>query len=338
MSSDGKTLYFASNMPGGKGESDIWKVAVNGTTYGKPENLGANVNSPGKENFPFIAENSVLYFASTGKQGLGGFDVFKIDLNAKEDAQNVGKPLNTEKDDFGFSFNKKANIGYFSSNRNGSDAIFAATPICKSEAIVLVTNKKSGAILTNATVAIVDAKGNTIETTQTNNLGKVSYGIECQTEYSLLVTAPNFEAATFPIAKVSSNETNIPAQLVPIEVIITDKEVILNNVYFDFDKSNITSQGANELDKLVGVMKEHSAMVIFVKSHTDSKGKSGYNLTLSEQRAQSTVQYLVSKGIAKDRISGKGFGNSEPKINCLSNCTEEENAQNRRSEFLIVKK
>jgi len=125
--------------------------------------------------------------------------------------------------------------------------------------------------------------------------------------------------------------------LVPIEVIITDKEVVLNNVYFDFDKSNITSQGANELDKLVGVMKQYPGMVIFVKSHTDSKGSAPYNLNLSERRAQSTVQYLMSKGITKDRISGKGFGSSELKINCAP-CTEEEHAQNRRSEFLIVKK
>jgi outer membrane protein OmpA-like peptidoglycan-associated protein len=120
-------------------------------------------------------------------------------------------------------------------------------------------------------------------------------------------------------------------------VIITVTEVILKNVYFDFDKSNITAQGASELDKLVKVMKENPTMVIFVKSHTDSKGKSAYNLKLSEQRAQSTVQYLLSKGITKDRISGKGFGNTEPKVKCTS-CTEEEHAQNRRSEFVIVKK
>jgi outer membrane protein OmpA-like peptidoglycan-associated protein len=114
--------------------------------------------------------------------------------------------------------------------------------------------------------------------------------------------------------------------------------VVLNNVYFEFNKSNITNQGANELDKLVSVMKLNPTMVIFVKSHTDSKGNIAYNLNLSEQRAQSTVQYLISKGIESERISGKGFGSSEPKVVCGSKCTEEEHSQNRRSEFIIVKK
>lgn len=338
LSVDGKTLYFASNMPGGIGESDIWKVTINGDNYGKPENLGEKINTQGKENFPFITEDNTLYFASTGKQGFGGLDIFKINLNSTEEAQNVGKPVNSEKDDFALSFNKKANVGYFSSNRNGSDAIFFAIPVCKSQAIIVVTNKKTGAVIKNATVAIVDSKGNTIETKQSNADGKVTYDIDCNTSYNLQVAASNYETGTFSIEKTTLKETTIPAQLIPVEVIITDKEVILKNVYFDFDKSNITAQGANELDKLVTVMKENPTMVIFVKSHTDSKGKPAYNLNLSEQRAQSTVQYLISKGISKDKISGKGFGNTEPKINCLGNCTEEEHAQNRRSEFLIVKK
>src|SRR5690606_35829749 len=119
--------------------------------------------------------------------------------------------------------------------------------------------------------------------------------------------------------------------------IITDSEVILKPIYFDFNKSNITNQGALELDKLVKVMKENPSLVIFVKSHTDTKGSASYNLKLSDQRAQSTVQYLISKGIDENRISGKGFGFSEPKIDCANKCTEEENAQNRRSEFKIVK-
>ena len=114
--------------------------------------------------------------------------------------------------------------------------------------------------------------------------------------------------------------------------------MILKNVYFDFNKSNITSQGASELDKLVKVMKDNPKMFIFVKSHTDSKGSAAYNLKLSEQRAQSTVQYIISKGIESERISGKGFGNTEPKIACGADCTEEQHSQNRRSEFVIIKK
>ncbi|MGV9002610.1 OmpA family protein [Flavobacterium sp.] len=338
ISTDGKTLYFASNMTGGMGESDIWKISISGNTYGKPENLGPKVNTSGKENFPFITEDSILYFASMGKQGFGGLDVYKIDLKSEEEAVNVGKPLNSEKDDFSFSFNKNANIGFFSSNRNGFDAVFSATPICKTNAIIVVTNKKTGVIISNATVTIIDNKGNSIESQKTNEKGIVEYNVECEMFYSLKVSADNYETATSVLVKSNKKETTTQVQLVPEEVIITEKEVILKSIFFDFDKSNITAQGANELDKLVNVMKNYPAMVIFVKSHTDSKGKDDYNLNLSEQRAQATVQYLISKGIEMERISGKGFGVTEPKINCGKKCTDEQHAQNRRSEFLIVKK
>lgn len=338
LSSDGKTLYFASNMPGGMGESDIWKVSILGNTYGKPENLGARVNTAGKENFPFITDDEVLYFASMGKQGFGGLDIYKIDLKTNEEAINVGKPVNSEKDDFSFSFNKKANIGFFSSNRNGFDAVFSATPICKTNANIVVTNKNSGQIIYNATVTIKDNLGNTIESQKTNEKGMVQYSVECGTFYLLLVSADNYESATVVLEKSNEKETTTSVQLIPEEVIITEKEVILKSIYFDFDKSNITAQGAKELDKLVTVMKKYPSMIIFVKSHTDSKGKDDYNLNLSEQRAQATVQYIISRGIDKGRISGKGFGSTEPKINCGKKCTDEQHAQNRRSEFLIVKK
>ncbi|WP_305070388.1 OmpA family protein [Flavobacterium anseongense] len=338
LSKDGRTLYFASNMPGGLGESDIWKVAVDANTYGKPQNLGPNVNTADRENFPFITEDNVLYFASTSHQGLGGFDVFRTNLNTSEKPQNLGKPVNTEKDDFSFSFNKNANIGYFSSNRNGSDAIYAATPVCKAEATIVVTNSKTKAVLANASVAISDAKGNVIETKQTNAQGKVSYDIECNVGYGLKVSAQNFENAASAVKPSKAGETVVEVALEPTSVIITDTEVILNPVYFEYDKSNITAQGAVELDKLIKVMNDYPTMVIFVKSHTDSKGSAAYNINLSEKRAQSTVQYLISKGIAKGRISGKGFGSTEQKVKCGTNCTQEQDAQNRRSEFLIVKK
>ncbi|MCA0348554.1 MAG: OmpA family protein [Flavobacterium sp.] len=338
LSEDGRTLYFASDMPGGIGQTDIWKISISDNGYGKPENLGSKVNTAGKENFPFITADEVLYFGSMGRQGFGGLDVYKIDLKTNEDAVNIGKPVNSEKDDFSFSFNKKANIGFFSSNRNGFDAVFSATPICKTNAIIIVTNKKTGEIISNAEVTIIDNKGNSIETQKTNTKGIVEYNVECDVFYQLQISAEGYETATVILEKSNEKETTTKVQLAPEEVIITEKEVILKSIYFDFDKSNITAQGAKELDKLVNVLKKYPEMVIFVKSHTDSKGKDDYNLTLSEQRAQATVQYVISKGIEKERISGKGFGATEPKINCGKKCTDEQHAQNRRSEFLIVKK
>lgn len=338
LSKDGKTLYFASNMPGGFGESDLWKVSVEPNGYGKPENLGAAINTADKENFPSITDDNMLYFATTGRQGLGGFDVFRVNLNEAGNVENIGRPVNSEKDDFSFSFNKKANTGYFSTNRNGSDAIYSAKPVCTAQAIITVTNAKTKAPLANATVAILDFKGYVIATKQSDAAGKVSYEIGCKMGYNLEVTAANFEKGMFSVTSVESGNSLVDAAMTPVEVIITDKEVLLNNVYFEFNKSNITAQGASELDKLVKVMKDNPNMIIFVKSHTDSKGSASYNLTLSEQRAQSTVQYIISRGIAKARISGKGFGSTEPKVNCGTKCTEQEHAQNRRSEFLIVKK
>ena len=153
------------------------------------------------------------------------------------------------------------------------------------------------------------------------------------------ITAEDAEGVTLEIAvnKAYNEQVVVEALLNPIMPIITEKEVILQPIYFEFNKSNITADGAAELDKLVAVMNEYPEMVILAKSHTDSRGSDSYNMKLSDRRAKSTVQYLISKGIAKERISGQGFGESEPKVACKS-CTEEEHAQNRRSEFLIMKK
>lgn len=337
LSRDGKTLYFSSNMPGSLGGVDIWKVSVNGDSYGTPENLGNKVNTEGNESFPFIADdNSTLYFASSGKQGLGGYDVYMIDLAKGTDAANMGKPVNTEKDDFAFSFNKSKNIGFLSSNRNGNDDIFSATPICAVYLLTTVTNAKTGAILADAKVSILDDKKNVIASETSDAKGEVNFKIECDTPYSIQASKDGFEGNVFPVAKSKGPTAKVDAALQPIDVIITPIEIILNPIFFEFNKSNITQEGAFELDKLVQVMKSNDKLVIFAKSHTDRRGSDSYNLSLSERRAQSTVQYIISKGIPAERISGKGFGETEPKVIC-DKCTEEEHSQNRRSEFLIVK-
>jgi outer membrane protein OmpA-like peptidoglycan-associated protein len=337
LSRDGKTLYFSSNMPGSFGGVDIWKVSVNGNEYGTPENLGNKVNTEGNESFPFIADdNTTLYFASSGKQGLGGYDVYMIDLGKGTESVNMGKPINTEKDDFAFTFNKAKNLGFLSSNRNGNDDIFSATPICGVDLLVVVTNAKTGEILSNAKVAIVDERKNIISTETSNNNGEVNFRVECNQIYSIQATKDGFEGNVFPVAKSKGPIARVDAPLQPIDVIVTPTEIVLQPIYFEFDKSNITQEGAFELDKLVQVMKSNDKLVIFAKSHTDKRGGNNYNLSLSERRAQATVQYVISKGIPAERISGKGFGETEPKVAC-DKCTEEEHSQNRRSEFLIVK-
>ncbi len=338
LSRDGKTLYFSSDMPGSKGGVDIWKVSINGDEYGTPENLGTKVNTEGNESFPFIADdNKTLYFASSGRQGLGGLDVYYVDLSSGSEAANMGKPINSEKDDFAFTFNKAKNRGFFSSNRNGNDDIFGADPICVVDVITVVTNAKTGAILVDAKVSIVDDKKNVIATEMSNANGEVKYKVECDKAYSIQVSKDGFEGNSFPVAKGKGPEVKIQAAIQPIDVIVTPTEIILNPIFFEYDKSNITQEGAFELDKLVQVMKNNNDLVIFAKSHTDNRGSDAYNLSLSDRRAKATVQYIISKGIDASKITGKGFGESEVKVQCEP-CTEEQHAQNRRSEFLIVKK
>lgn len=337
ISKDGKTLYFSSNMPGGFGGEDIWKVSVNGDEYGTPENLGAKVNTEANESFPFITDDNILFFSSNGKTGFGGLDVFKLDLNKGSEAMNVGEPVNTSKDDFAFTYNATKKVGFFSSNRDGVDNIYKADPICNVQALVRVKDAKTGKVIEGATVLLVDEKQKTVSNQTTALNGETLTGVLCNTAYSAQVSKQGYESGVFEVAKAENEQVVVEALLTPIMPIITEKEVILQPIFFEFNKSNITAEGAAELDKLVMVMNEYPNMVIFAKSHTDSRGSDKYNMNLSDRRVKSTVQYLISKGIAKDRISGQGFGESEPKVACKP-CTEEQYAQNRRSEFLIVKK
>lgn len=342
LSRDGKTLYFSSNMPGSMGTTgatDIWKVSVGADgSYGKPENLGKNINTEGAESFPYISDDgAVLFFASSGRPGLGGYDVFQADLARNTEATNLGKPVNTEKDDFAFTFNKAKKTGFVSSNRNGNDDIFVVSPICGVQLTTVVTDAKTGNILANAGVSVVDDRKNVVSTEQTNARGEVTYRVECNREYSIQASKDGYEGASFPVKKQDGGDQRVDAKLQPIETIVKETEIVLNPIFFEFDRSNVTREGAFELDKLVQVMKSNPGLTILAKSHTDNRGSDAYNLALSDRRAKSTVQYVISKGIAKARITGKGFGETEPKAGCGENCTEEQHAQNRRSEFLIVK-
>src|SRR5690606_8705509 len=200
LSADGKTLFFSSNMPGGHGDSDIWKVAVNGDQYGKPQNLGPAVNTAGKEGFPCIVDNHILYFSSNGKQGFGGFDVFKLDLESKEEAINLGDPINTYHDVFSFSFNTERDLGFFASNRTGTDTIYTAIPICHAALIVMVNVRQTNALLYAAEVSILDAKGNVIATQQSDANGQTTFDVECKTPYLLNISQAGYESASFPVS------------------------------------------------------------------------------------------------------------------------------------------
>ncbi|WP_297334771.1 OmpA family protein [Flavobacterium sp.] len=337
LSKDGKTLYFTSNRKGSVGDTDIWKVEVKGgNKFGEPVNLGKEINTEGKETFPYITDDGKLYFSSNGHKGFGGLDIFMVDIANNGEVINLGAPINSPQDDFSFSFNYEKNIGFFSSNRKDKDNMYLAIPVCGVEALVNVTDVNTGKVIPSAKVAILDDKQNVIETRTTDENGKLVYNVDCDRAYSLKASADGYETSLFTINKTRGGKVDVMAKLKPITNLIVDGKVQLNTIYFEYNKSNITPEAAFELDKLVEAMKQKPEIKIAVNAHTDSRGSDEYNLNLSDQRARAVVQYAISKGIAKERITGKGFGETQPKVNCGDNCTEEQHAINRRTEFLIV--
>lgn len=340
LSADGKTLYFASDMPGTTGGMDIWKVAIyEDGSYGTPINMGSQVNTEGRESFPFISEDNKLYFASDSRKGFGGLDVYVVDLEIPQaEPKNLGSPINTAKDDFAFSFYPSKSIGFFSTNRVGRDDIYKAIPICNTEMYITVMDERTGEKLVGASVGILDEHKNLIETRISDHRGIVEYVVDCNKFFTLYVSMEDYESKIVEVPLHKGGRQLINVSLRPIEVIIKKEEILLGDIYFEFDKSNITRQGAFELDKLVQVMKRNPDMRIKVASHTDSRGNDAYNLRLSQNRAKTTVQYLLSKDIESHRLESEGYGKSQPKVDCGADCTEEQHAINRRSEFIILKK
>ncbi|WP_299115638.1 OmpA family protein [uncultured Winogradskyella sp.] len=345
VSADGTTLYFSSDMPGGYGQFDIYKAPINSDgTIGEPVNMGQKVNTEAQEMFPYISSNNTLYFSSNGHLGLGGMDVFYTkEVDGKlAPVRNIGIPISSNGDDFAFTIDEEAEEGFVSSNREGgqgSDDVYAfkkLQPLCDVLIMATVLDDKTREPVNGASVTLYDAEGNKVVTKTTNAEGIAEFIVECEQDTELEVVMEDFESKRVPVKGSNEQELAVQISLDPIEKIVTPEEIVLNPIYFDFDKSNITAQAAFELDKLVQVMDKYPDLVINATSHTDSRGSESYNQRLSQRRAKSTQQYVISKGIDKSRISAEGKGESELKVKCGSNCTDEEHQQNRRSEFLIV--
>jgi len=345
VSPDGKTLFFASDMAGGMGQFDIYSAPINDDgTVGEPTNLGQKLNTEGQEMFPFVSADNTLYFSSDGHLGLGGMDVFfaKLVDGKVGPIRNVGIPVNGNADDFAFSIDDESGEGFVSSNREGgagSDDVYAVKvlqPICDVLVTVTVKDSETGNILAGATVNVLDSEGNSIGSKTTSNKGEVNYIVECASDLSLSASMDEYESGTGFVAGTSEEEVSTEILLDPIDEIILANKVVLNPIYFDFDKSNITAQAAFELDKLVQLMNKYESIVLRAESHTDSRGSATYNQKLSERRALTTAQYVISKGIAADRITGVGMGETTPVNDCGTGCSEDEHQMNRRSEFIIL--
>ncbi|MFT5249120.1 MAG: outer membrane protein OmpA-like peptidoglycan-associated protein [bacterium] len=347
LSPDGNTLYFVSDMPGGKGMSDIYKVAVNKDgSLGTPENLGDKINTEGKEVFPFMDSNGTLYFSSDGHMGIGELDVFYAEANGSSfgSVRNIGSDVNSSSDDFAFKYDPKTKEGYVSSNRKGgvgSDDIYAAkliAPLCDYELNVQVVDELTKKALPGARVDLYDNTENKLATKTADKNGFVKLVVQCDKENQVLGFLQSYESNSLTITPTNQGPVSRTLILRPIEDIIADDKVVLNPIMFDYDKHNIKPKAAFELDKLVAIMKKYPAMGIKVESHTDQNGTPEYNMGLSNRRAASTMQYIISKDIDKARLTSQGFGETKPLVNCGANCTKEQNDKNRRSEFIITKK
>ena len=361
LSPDGKYIYFASDMKGTIGASDIYRAKILKNGYGKPENLGALINTQGRESFPFVSDDNILYYSSDGFPGLGGLDIYAVKLdeegNPISKPVNVGRPANSAEDDFCYVINTHTKIGYLTSNRpggKGSDDIYSfyeEAPVqfsCKQAINGVVKNAKSLEVIADAKITLLDKSLKLIEEQISNKEGTFSflYTSNCKDEQLIIKTIrEGFSSDEQNITLTGLKDAYAEVLLSPIvekkPIKIGDdlsKELKIDNIYFDYDKANIRPDAAEQLAKIVKVMEEYPTMKIDVRLHTDSRGSDSYNLALSQRRAKSTIKWLIAHGIHKDRITGKGYGETQLVNGCSNGvpCTEEQHQANRRSEFIII--
>ncbi|RYG53834.1 MAG: flagellar motor protein MotB [Chitinophagaceae bacterium] len=355
LSPDEKTLYFASDMPGSFGQSDLYKVSINADgSFGSPQNLGNTINTEGKETFPFLSNDNELYFSSDGHQGLGGLDIFvsKIEGNVLGEVRNIGTPLNSPMDDFAFFIDTKSQVGFFTSNRKGGlgfDDIYKFKELRKitCEQLISGTVKEisTGKVLADARITLYDENMNRIKETYSDHRGLYLFDpVECKKLYH--IRAEKIDYGTVEETIViggESGKTELDIELEPsiVPVKVGDdlaKVFQIEIIYFDLDKWVIRPDAAFDLSKIVEVMKENPTMRVDVRSHTDSRQTHEYNKKLSDRRAKSTVEWMARQGIDPNRLTGKGYGESELRNGCSDNvpCSEEQHQLNRRSEFIIL--
>jgi len=355
LSPDGKKLYFVSDMPGSLGESDIFVTDIIGDgTYGPIKNLGGNINTMARETFPFITKDGVLYFSSDGHQGLGGLDVFATKIAYNDYTQpvvNVGRPVNTPKDDFSYIFDSGNKTGYFSSNRDGGmgdDDIYEfvenepLTLDCIQEVMGTVRDRISNEVLAGATVKIIDEENNEISSTITDSNGNYILQLDCSKGNFVRASRDGYVPAE-EYLPISDGKPRIVDFYLERDVVTGGfgddlaKLLQLSTIYFDLNKFNIRPDAEIEIQKVIVAMEKYPSLKIKVNSHTDSRGVDAYNLWLSQKRAESTVNYMISKGISLDRLQGEGFGETRLVNDCVNGvkCSEEQHQLNRRSEFII---
>jgi outer membrane protein OmpA-like peptidoglycan-associated protein/tetratricopeptide (TPR) repeat protein len=358
LNADESYLYFSSDRPGGYGSSDIWKVRIGPNGYSSPINLGPEVNTDGRETFPYINSDDELYFSSDGRPGLGGLDVYALKIKSDGTltaVQNLGAPLNSEADDFAYIIDSTSKLGYFSSNRSGGfgkDDIYQFKELraleleCIQDLRIKIVDAKTGELLDNAELELKTSENAPKAFVNKSVKGYYDFvtNYECGESYIVKVKYPDYnskeESITLPTESGLTERTiALERKVVPIEKGVDLFKVLeLKPIHFDFDKSNIRPDAALELEKIVKVMKQYPNMEIDVRSFTDSRGNDAYNMKLSERRAKSTAEWIISQGISSSRVSYKGYGETHLLNNCSNGvkCTDAEHEVNRRSEFIVT--
>ena len=358
LSPDEKFLYFASDMEGTLGESDIFRVEILGDNeYSTPENLGDVINTSGRESFPFVSKNNILYYSSDGIPGLGGLDIFAVKFYENGTVSkpiNIGMPGNSADDDFCFVMDSDTKVGFLSSNRpggKGRDDIYSfyeEKPLvfdCEKMIKGVLKDSEKNDVIADGVIVLSDKTMKEVARQKTKEDGSFAFDkVDCKDLYYYL-RAEIGDYVTTEVKVDLSVEGDVFYEFMikPREIAI-DKDVdlakVLNikEIYFDFDKSDIRPDAAVELAKIVEVMRENPKMKIDIRSHTDSRGDDSYNLRLSDRRAKATLEWMVKQGIERKRLTAKGYGETQLVNGCSNGvpCTDEEHQANRRSEFIIV--
>jgi peptidoglycan-associated lipoprotein len=340
LSADGQTMYFISDMPGGEGGTDIYASQLQDGVWSVPVNLGRTINTSGNEMFPFIHDDGALYFSSDAHNSMGGLDVFITYFNGKRwmQPENLNYPLNSPKDDFGFSLNRDNHSGFVSSSRTEKDQMFAFEKHAP-KFNLYGTARLKGTItpVEGVIVEITNVKTGEIESVISDANGNFKLKLQPDMEYDLYCTKIGCFSRTDKISTLGLKYSEDFYANYEVEPIVIDKPIVLENIYYDFDKWEIRPDAALELDKLVQLLIDNPKIDIEMGSHTDARGSDHYNAVLSDKRAHAAVQYLISKGIDPARLTHQGYGESVPINSCKNNmdCTEELHQQNRRTEFKV---
>ena len=347
LNKEGSMLYFASNMSSSKGGFNIYKVAVNadGST-GEVMPVAGEINTENDEKFPHLSvDEKFLFFSSKGHENIGGFDVFKSRRTKKGYVTilNLGNTINTEEDEIAF-VPATDRIGYITSNREGGRGSYDIYRITE---YVLAQNVRGKAVdfetripLANVTVQLIDTDGTQVGEMLTNENGEFSFPIS-SFEFYTVVSAKEgfFKGSTIfnTDNKTKEYEADVTLKAEAAPIVVTEEKTFIkiDNILFDYDSSNIKNISTITLNTVVETMKDRPELKVALNAHTDFRGNDAYNMKLSNRRAASAMEYLVSRGISKDRLQWKGFGETQPLIDC-NPCSDAQHETNRRIEFIIL--